>query len=113
MLTAAVFTGVLALSACGDGGSSGGNTFTAGSYSATVEGRNDDITVTVTVNNSNITSIDIDHSETPNWVDEAFPQLIDAIMDANSANVDYIAGATISTQAVIEAVRDALDQARN
>jgi len=85
--------------------------FTPGTYSATVLGRNDDVTVTLEVDGNSILNMNIVHDETPNWADDSLPQLIEAILSSHSADVDIVTGATLSSVAVIEAARAALAQA--
>ncbi|MDD4081154.1 MAG: FAD-dependent oxidoreductase [Eubacteriales bacterium] len=67
------------------------------------------VTVSVTVENGNITGIVVDkHAETPGLSDPAFDQIPAAIIKANSPEVDVVAGATITSKAIKEAVANAL-----
>ena len=79
--------------------------------SATAKGFGDgDVTVTVTLDGSTITAIDIDaESQTPglgqNAMQDAFKnQFIGKTIPVDTAEIDVIASATITTNAVIEAI---------
>ena len=94
--------------------------FEPGRYTVTVEGFGGPMEVRVTFDRSNIRRIEIlEHNETESfwdmiWGSEADDILRNAIFEANAANiddVDVIAGATVSSQAVIDAVRQAMDMA--
>ena len=68
----------------------------------------------ITIENDRITSINgwCDESD-PWYFDEAMRVVRDAILNANSPDVpDMVSGATISSDAIKQAVRQALDQAR-
>ncbi len=86
--------------------------YTPGSYTATVQGHNDKLTLTVEVDEKAIIAITIgDHSETAGIatpVLENFPKLI---IENQSLNIDAVSGATVTSQAVLAAVADAVTQA--
>ena len=66
----------------------------------------------VTIENDKITAIEIlEHSETPGISDPAFAQIPDLIIQTQTPNVDSVSGATLTSNGIIEAVKDALDQA--
>ena len=70
------------------------------------------IVVKVTVDGDKITAIEVlDHSETPGIGDLAFEKIPQMIIDAQSTEVDAVAGATLTSNGIIEAVKDALAQA--
>ena len=50
----------------------------------------------------------IEHSETLGFASHAFPYLTESVMEAQSADVDVVASATLSSTAFLNAVRDAL-----
>lgn len=86
--------------------------FTAGMYTATAEGMAGDIIVTMTFDETRILDMDIDVSNEPagygGMIDN---DLIDRILAEQSANVDGISGATITSDAIKEAVSDCIAQA--
>lgn len=85
--------------------------YTAGTYTASAEGENGDITVTVEFSNSKIVSITADHNETPDIGAIAIEQLIDDAIYAQSADIDAVPGATTSSNAFLAALQDCIDQA--
>ncbi|MFI3283747.1 MAG: FAD-binding protein, partial [Erysipelotrichaceae bacterium] len=67
--------------------------------------------VVVTMDGSTIVNIEVvSHSETDGISDPAFETVPSAIIDAQSTEVDTVSGATITSNAIIEAVNDALSQ---
>ncbi|SNS59760.1 fumarate reductase flavoprotein subunit [Anaerovirgula multivorans] len=85
--------------------------FTAGTYIGTAAGHNGDLKVEVTVDESSIKEIKIlEHKESPGISDPAIERIPKAIVDDQSLAVDTISGATVTSNAVIEAVIDALKQ---
>lgn len=83
-----------------------------GTYTGTGNGNNGPISVTVTIENGQIVSVEIgDNAETPEISGPAFEAIPAAIVEAQSAEVDSVAGATNSSRGVMEAVTDALVQA--
>lgn len=101
--------GVLALG-CGNGGGAP----TGEVYQGQAEGYNGTITVQVTMDEGTITDIAVtDHSETPGIGDVAFDELIPKIIDnQGTAGVDIRTGATVTCEALFEAVDDALSKAQ-
>ena len=85
---------------------------TPGAYEATAQGRNADITVRVTVSADKIEKIEIvKHSETPGIGDLAVNELPAAMLSAQTAAVDAVGGATMSSAAIKKAVAEALRKA--
>lgn len=85
---------------------------TPGAYEATAQGRNADITVRVTVSADKIEKIEIvKHSETPGIGDLAVNELPAAMLSAQTAAVDAVGGATMSSVAIKKAVAEALRKA--
>ncbi|SDL63372.1 RnfABCDGE type electron transport complex subunit D, partial [Halarsenatibacter silvermanii] len=79
-------------------------------YSGTAEGYQDDIEVEVTVENGEITDIQvIDHGETEDIAEPAFEELREAVISAQSIDVDTISGATGSSRGYLSAIENALD----
>ncbi len=81
-------------------------------FSGSAEGYYAELTVEVGVEGDEIVSIRVtEHDDTPGLADSAIETTIDRIMDAQSTDVDTVSGATATSRGVIEAVRQALDQA--
>ncbi len=84
-----------------------------GTYTATQQGFRGDVTVNLTVDDGRITSLDVrGDSETPEIGQAAIPTLRDLILEAQSADVDGVSGATHTSKAVITAADIALNLAR-
>lgn len=82
-----------------------------GVYTGSAQGYGGITTVEVTISNGQITNIKIlsHHDDSP-YINNA-SSLIDAIINAQSTNVDAVSGATYSSSGIINAVRDALSKA--
>ena len=88
------------------------STFTPGTYTGTGEGRNKTLTVEVTLSSDAITNIEVtDHGETPVVSDAAIEKVPQEIIDNQSLDVDIATGATLTSRAIINAVKDALNTA--
>ncbi len=89
-----------------------GNLFIPGTYTGTSKGFGGDIEVTVTVSENSIDDVKIvgDH-ETENIGTFAVSMLPDRILEAQSVNVDAIAGATVTSNAIFHALQSALKDA--
>lgn len=84
-----------------------------GSYTAAAKGYTSEVTVTLTITGGRISAVEADASgETPALGGKAAAQLAEAILAKGSANVDAVAGATMTSDAVIAAAKDCLAQAR-
>lgn len=85
---------------------------TDGTYTGHGTGFGGDITVEVTVAGGKITSCKIKsaENETPEYLDAA-KILVDKVTEEQSADVDTVSGATLSSNGILEAVRDCLEQA--
>ena len=95
---------VLSMSACGSkdkGGDAAG--YKDGTYTSTQKGNNGDVTVEVKIEGGKIAS---------GLGDVAMEKICAAIVEANSAEVDTVSGATNSSNAVIKGVTECLDQAK-
>lgn len=114
--TAIVLALVLAVSlftACSSGSSSAssGARYKAGTYTVTVDGRNGPLTMEGVFTEDAIESLTVtSHSETEGISDGAIQDLPQQIVDAQSLQVDAVAGATITSEAVIAAVKDLVEQ---
>ncbi len=87
--------------------------YTPGTYTHTGTGRNGDVTVTMTFDEQHITDILIDISgETQEIVGDAAEQLAQRMFDAQSADVDAVAGATLTSDGVKEAAARCIADAK-
>ena len=115
---AAAMSGVTAsaLAACNAGSSSstastGETIYTPGTYTGTATGIGE-VKVTMTFSETAITDVVIDASnETESIGGVAAPTLKDALMAAQSTEIDNISGATITTNAVKKAAASCIEQA--
>ena len=73
--------------------------YTPGTYSASAQGMGT-VKMTATFDENSITAIELDVSgETPDYGQKAKDELIKQLMDAQSPEIDGVAGATITTSA--------------
>lgn len=94
-----------------DGTEAGGD-LKDGSYDITVDGRNGKMTVTTVIKDGAIAEVTIgDNTETPEVATTALEQLPKAIVDAGTPFVDAVTGATITSDAIMEAVKGAITAA--
>ena len=81
-----------------------------GVYEGTGAGLNGAIKVSVTISGGKITDVTVlEHSETAGISDPAIAQIPAAIVEAQSADVDIVSGATYTSKGIIEAVKNALN----
>lgn len=86
--------------------------YTAGTYTAQGQGHNGMVEVEVVFSDSAIESIRIvNHNETPGVSDVALERVPEEIVAYQSLAVDTVAGATYSSQAVLDAVAACVEQA--
>ena len=72
-----------------------------------------DVKVKVTMDGDKIAKIEVlSHNETPSISDPAFQNIPDAIIAAQSTEVDVVTGVTKTSEALIAAVNDALSQVK-
>ena len=89
-----------------------GKRYIPGTYTGSSKGFGGDVTVTVSLSEDEIEEISIDGShETENIGSFAVSMLGDRILEAQTPNVDVITGATVSSGAILRALKDALTQA--
>lgn len=85
---------------------------TFGTYLGTAKGMNGDVTVEVTVISDKIESVNLtSHNETIGISDPTIEQISTFIVGKNLAEVDIVACATLTSNAIIQAVTQALDKA--
>ena len=88
------------------------SSYDAGTYKAFAMGMKGDVNVEVTFTNDAIESIVLgEHQESPSISDAAFIQVPEQILASQSLGVDVVAGATITSNALIAAISDAVQQA--
>ncbi len=86
--------------------------FTAGTYTATKMGNNGPITVEVVMSETGIEDIRVtDHSETKGIGTTAMDLLIADMVERQTVQTDFVAGATVTSAAVKSAVQEAVGQA--
>lgn len=84
-----------------------------GNHSGSADGYNGPITVSVTIKSDNITSITItNHSDDDVYIADA-QAVISKIIQSQSASVDSVSGATYSSDGIKNAVKAALEKAKN
>lgn len=83
--------------------------FKPGTYQAEADGMNGPVKVEVTVDADNILSVKVlEHAETTGISDPAIERMPQAIVDGQSIAVDTVSGATITSGAILAAVKTAL-----
>ena len=82
-----------------------------GTYTASATGRNGDVTLKVTFSADKIESIDVESSETEAIGGAAMNTLIDEVIENQSIAIDAVAGATLSSDAFVEALKSCVEQA--
>jgi urocanate reductase len=87
--------------------------FNDGTYNGVGEGKNGQLKAEVIVKKGKISEIKIvEHKETPGISDAIIENIPNAIIKSQSPEVDDIAGATITSKAIKDAVADALKTAK-
>lgn len=90
-----------------------GGSFKAGTYTGTAQGYGGKVTATVVITDSGIESVELVGSdETEALGGAALEKLSKKFVEAQSSEVDAISGSTVTSDAAIEAVKQALDQAK-
>ena len=117
------FVMVLGLAACGGNtaqettaaataASEEAGIYTPGTYTGTAAGKNGDVKVEVTFSANAIDSVKVvEHSETAGISDGAIVNIPAAIVENQSLAVDTVSGATVTSDAILKAVADAVAQA--
>ena len=106
----AILAAALILIGCGSNAKK--MSYTAGTYTATAQGMNGEVTVSVTFDNSSIKKITIDkHQETVGISDAAIKQIPEQIIKMQSLAVDTVSGASVTSKAILSAVSSAVEQA--
>ena len=98
---------LLAVGTCAYAGS-----YQAGSYTAAAPGKNGDVTVQVTFTDDAIESVEVtEHSETAGICETPIERIPAQIVEYQSLAVDTVTGATMTSQAILDAVTDCVTQA--
>lgn len=86
--------------------------YTPGTYTASGTGFGGDVTATLTVGiNGGIDEVTLDGpNETPAIGGQALPTLREQVLSAQSAEIDGVSGASLTSEAVRQAVAAAIDQ---
>ncbi|MBG9982173.1 FMN-binding protein [Aerococcaceae bacterium DSM 111020] len=75
-----------------------------------IEGHNGPLTIAVTFDGDDIKDVEIvEHEESKGYSDKAIKDIPKAIVDKNSADVEVISGASVTSQAIIDAVELAIE----
>ena len=86
--------------------------YTPGTYTGTAAGKNGDVKVEVTFSANAIDSVKVvEHTETAGISDGAIENMPAAIVENQSLAVDTVSGATVTSEAILNAVADAVAQA--
>ena len=86
--------------------------YTEGTYTATAQGNNGPVTVSVTFSADAITDVTVvEHSETAGLSDRPIAEIPAALVENQSLAVDTVSGATNSSNAILTAVADCVAQA--
>ena len=87
-------------------------TYTAGTYTGSSAGHSSDVVVEAVFSDSAIESVTIDASgETESYGQAATEELVSQFLDAQSAEIDGVTGATETSDAAKRAMQQAIDQA--
>ena len=87
--------------------------YTPGSYEASVQGMGGPVVVTMEFSEDAIISITaVGEQETKGLGDVAIEQLTQTVLEQQSADVDMVTGATVSSTAMLTAVTDCINQAK-
>lgn len=107
-LSALLLGAGLVLAACQGDTESPGEA--AATYEGVGQGRNGDIVTEVTVENGQITNIEVvESAETENLAEPVYTNLGDEIVASNSTEVDAVTGSTETSVGYLEAINDALE----
>ena len=106
----------VALVGCGGNGSKpteSAGIFKPGTYTATTESFRGEMKIEVEFDKDKIIAIKVlEHKDTEGMADDAFNATIEKILEAQSSEVETVAGATGSANALMKAVQDAINQAK-
>ncbi len=98
---------MISMVACGTAKNDSSN---GGVFTGEAKGKNGTIKVEVTIENKEIKKIDIVENHESEFTKDVFTQVINSVVEANSAEIDTISGATLTSSALIAAVTDAVNK---
>lgn len=107
------FVMVLTLGGCGTANKTEEQSkYTEGVFEGTGEGKNGPIVAEVTFSKDKIEKINIkEHHETEGLSDKSIKEIPEAIIENQSLDVDVVSGASLTNEAVFEAVEEAIEKA--
>lgn len=82
-----------------------------GEYTATVEGQEGDLTVGVTIADGKISKVEVLEAHESSFTTDAQEQVPARIVENNSPDVDTVSGATLTSNRIMDAVANCLEQA--
>lgn len=101
----------LLFSGCSKSGESS-DIYQAGTYTASAKGYGGDVTVEVEFDGGSILSVTIaEQSETESIASRALEKIPEQIVEAQTSKVDAITSATVTSNAIMTAVADCIQQA--
>lgn len=112
-----VFCMLMALAMCLGAGAAGGAEagaalYEAGTYDGVGQGRNGEVRVQVTFTDTAIELVEVtEHQETPGFADTPIENIPRDVVAYQSLGVDVVSSATLTSQAILDAVADAVIQA--
>lgn len=90
----------------------GDASYKAGTYTATTNGNNGPVTVSVEFDDSSIKTVEVtEHKETPGISDKAINDIPTSIVENQALSIDTVSGATNTSKAILAAVEDCVAQA--
>lgn len=112
-LTCMILVLLMALTAIGTASAQSAEiTYTPGTYTATVPGRNGNMTVEATFSENRIESVKVlEHEETAMFSDAAIERIPEEVVEYQSLDIDAVSYATISSAAVLSGVAECAKQA--
>lgn len=91
-------------------GCGGSASYEDGTHTGEAEGHNGPLTVEVTVTDGEISNVEVvDHEESEGIAEPALEQIPADIVSNNSTDVDAVSGVTVTSDAIKEAVDNALN----
>ncbi len=105
---------MLALTACGGGGAADdAGAYKDGTYKGTGEGYKGPIEIELVVEEGKISDMKVlSHEETEGIGDSAFEGIKEQLLEKQSAELDAVSGATGTSNGLIEAINEALPNAK-
>lgn len=103
-----IIASMLVLAACG-----AKSPYKDGTYQGEGEGKVGPVKVSVAIEKGKISAVTVtEHAETPGLSDSSITEIPQAILKAQSVEVDSISGATMTSNAIIQAVTESLEKAK-